>query len=52
MGSTLLELHEQEMGFLQGSVLSPALFTININNVVRAVLRAQDAPCFEDVPTN
>jgi len=37
-GSTLPQLHEQEMGVPQGSILSLALFSIKINNIVKAVL--------------
>ena len=39
VGSTLSELHEQEMGVLQGSILYLALFSIKINNIVKAVLK-------------
>ena len=42
VGSTLSELHEQEMGVLQGSILSLALFSIKINNIVKAVLFVDD----------
>ena len=48
VGSTLSELLEQEMGVSQGSILSPALFSIKINNIVKAVLKGMDCSLFVD----
>ena len=35
VGSTMSDLHEQEMGVPQGSILSVTLFSIKINNIVK-----------------
>ena len=45
MSSTLSELHEQEMGVPQGSILSPALLSIKVN-VIKAVLKGTDCSLF------
>ena len=48
VGSTLTELHEQEMGVPQGSIVSPALFSITVNNIVKAVLKGTDCSLVVD----
>ena len=37
-GSTLSDTYEQEMDVPQGSILSPVLFNLKINNIVKSVL--------------
>jgi len=48
VGSTLSKLHEQEIGVPQGSILSLALFSIKINNIVKTVLKGIDFSLFVD----
>ena len=38
-GYTLSDTYEQEMGVSQGSILSPVLFSLKINNIVKSVLK-------------
>jgi len=48
VGLSLSKLNEQEMGVPQGSILSLALFSIKINNIVKAVLEGTDCSLFVD----
>ena len=47
-GSILSDTYEQEMGVPQGSFLSPVLFSLKINNIVKSVLKGSEASLFVD----
>ena len=42
------DTYEQEMGAPQGSILSPVLFSLNINNIVKSVLKGSEASLLMD----
>ena len=46
--STLSDTYEQEMGVPQGSILSPILFSLKINNTGKSVLKGLEASLFVD----
>ena len=51
IGSTLSDFHVQENGVPQGSILSPVLFNIKINDIVTAILKDSESSLFVDDST-
>ena len=48
VGSTLSELHKQEQGVPQGSILSVTLFSIKINDIVKNINPGIDCSLYVD----
>ena len=48
MGSTYSDLHEQEMGVPQGSILSVTLFILKINSIADVILSSFEKSLFVD----
>ena len=48
LGAVLSDLHEQEMGVPQGSILSPTLFSIKMNSIVKALNPGVDCSLYVD----
>jgi potassium voltage-gated channel Eag-related subfamily H protein 8 len=48
VGSTLSDLHQQEMGVPQGSILSVTLFNIKINNITKCLTPGVDCSLYVD----
>ena len=48
VGSTLSDLHEQEMGVPQGSILSVTLFNIKINSITKCLAPGVDCSLYVD----
>ena len=48
VGSTLSDLHEQEMGVPQGSILSVTLFNVKINSIIKCVSNNMNCSLYVD----
>ena len=47
-GSTLSDTYDQEIDVPQGSILSPGLLCLEINNIVQSVVKGSEASLFID----
>jgi len=48
VGTTLSDLHDQEMGVPQGSILSVTLFSVKINNIVKCIQPGVECSLYVD----